>query len=402
MRRPIAAEPGEAGAQETIKMLASQRALFDIPRDVCYLNAASYSPLPLRTLEAGRAAVGRKGRPWTVSASFPGEQHERARLAAARLINADPADVALIPAVSYGVATAAKGLTIERGSRVIVLEDDHSSPVLEWQARADAQGFSVETVRSPDDGDWTAAVLAAIERTDAPPVALASISSVHWSDGGSIDLEKVGASLRKQGAKFLVDATQSAGVLALDVKRLDPDFVIFPTYKWLIGPYGRAFLYVAKRHQNGIPLEQTSGGRRNVRAENKVYFIDLDYVGDARRFDMGERDHFISLEMAAIGIEMMVEWGADAVADRLRMLTDRIAEGLRSNGIAVPQSGTRAPHILSLQFGEGAPAGLFEGLAADGVYVASRLGRMRISPHVYNDEEDADRFVAALTRRLRT
>lgn len=383
-------------------MLASQRALFDIPRDVCYLNAASYSPLPLRTLEAGRAAVGRKGRPWTVSASFPGEQHERARLAAARLINADPADVALIPAVSYGVATAAKGMTIERGARVIVLEDDHSSPVLEWQARADAQGFSVETVRSPDDGDWTAAVLAAIERTDAPPVALASISSVHWSDGGSIDLEKVGASLRKQGAKFLVDATQSAGVLALDVKRLDPDFVIFPTYKWLIGPYGRAFLYVAKRHQNGIPLEQTSGGRRNVRAENKVYFIDLDYVGDARRFDMGERDHFISLEMAAIGIEMMVEWGADAVADRLRMLTDRIAEGLRSNGIAVPQSGTRAPHILSLSLGEAMPGGLFERLAADGVYVASRLGRMRISPHVYNDEEDADRFVATLTRRLRT
>jgi kynureninase len=61
-------------------------------------------------------------------------------------------------------------------------------------------------------------------------------------------------------------------VLAMDVQRLDPDFVIFPTYKWLLGPYGRAFLYVAKRHQGGIPLEQTASGRRNVRAENAVYF----------------------------------------------------------------------------------------------------------------------------------
>ena len=52
-----------------------------------------------------------------------------------------PADIALIPSVSYGVATAAKLLTIPRGSRVIVLENDHSSPVLEWHARADAQGF---------------------------------------------------------------------------------------------------------------------------------------------------------------------------------------------------------------------------------------------------------------------
>ena len=382
-------------------MLSSQRALFDIPRHICYLNAASYSPLPLRTLEAGRAAVGRKGTPWTLAASFAGEQHERARLAAARLINADPSDVALIPSISYGVATAAKLLTIDRGTRVIVLENDHSSPVLEWRARADAQGFAVETVRSPDDGDWTSAVLAAIERASAPPVSLASISSVHWSDGGLIDVPKVGAALRRQGAKLLIDATQSAGVLATDVKHLDPDFVIFPTYKWLLGPYGRAFLYIAKRHQNGTPLEQTSAGRRNVRAENEIYFADLDYVGDARRFDMGERDHFISLEMASIGMEMMADWGAPAISQRLLMLTERIAEGLRGSGIAVPPSGARAPHILSLGFGNGMLAGLIESLATDGIYVASRLGRMRISPHVYNDEEDADRFVTAMARRLR-
>ena len=259
-------------------MLPSQRALFDIPRHICYLNAASYSPLPLRTLEAGRAAVGRKGTPWTLEADFANEQHECARTAAARLINADPADIALIPSISYGVATAAKLLTIGRGTRVIVLEDDHSSPVLEWQMRAEAQGFTVETIKRPDDGDWTSAVLASIERSGAPPVSLASISSVHWSDGGLIDIDKIGAALRKQDAAFLVDATQGAGVLAMDVKRLDPDFVIFPTYKWLLGPYGRAFLYVAKRHQGGIPLEQTSAGRRNVRAENVVYFTDFSYV----------------------------------------------------------------------------------------------------------------------------
>src|SRR5207342_1545714 len=130
--------------------------------------------------------------------------------------------------------------------------------------------------------------------------------------------------------------TQSAGVLALDVKHLDPDFVIFPTYKWLVGPYGRAFLYVAKRHQNGIPLEQTAGGRRNVRAENAVYFTDLDYVSDARRFDMGERDFFISLEMASIGMEMMAEWGAAAITQRLSMLTERIAAGLTDTGVRLP------------------------------------------------------------------
>jgi selenocysteine lyase/cysteine desulfurase len=382
-------------------MLASQRDLFEIPRDICYLNSASYSPLPLKTLEAGRDAVGRKGKPWMLDAGFAGRQHDRARIAAARLINADATDIALIPSISYGVATAAKLLTIPRGGRVVVLENDHSSPVLEWQTRADAQGFTVETVRQPDDGDWTSAVLAAIERPGAAPVALASISSVHWSDGGLVGLDPVAAALRRQGARFLIDATQSAGVLPLDVKRLDPDFVIFPTYKWLLGPYGRAFLYVAKRHQDGIPLEQTSAGRRDVRAENAIYFSDTSYVGDASRFDMGERDHFVSLEMASIGMEMIAEWGAAAIAQRLAMLTERIAEGVRDLGIGVPQRHLRAPHILCLGFKDGTAKALVEGLATEGIYVAPRLGRMRVSPHVFNDAADADRFVAALGRRLR-
>lgn len=382
-------------------MLASQRALFDVPRDVAYLNAASWSPIPLATQEAARAAVARKGQPWKLPASFANEQHERARTAAAKLINADPADVALISSVGYGVSTAAKVFSPPKGSRVVVLENDHTSPVLEWQTRAGPQGFTVDTVPQPADGDWTAAILAVVERRGAPPVGLASISNVHWSDGGAVDVQRVGTAVKKQGAAFLIDATHSAGVTPMDVQRLDPDFVIFPTYKWLLGPYGRAFLYVAKRHQEGMPLEQTAFGRRDVRAENDVYFADTRYLASARRFDMGERDHFISMEMASLGIELVSSWGTAAVTERLLHLTSRIADGVRSLGVRVPETRLRAPHVLSLAFPGGMPAGLIESLAAEQIHVAPRLGRMRISPHVYNDEADCDRLTAALARRLK-
>ena len=381
-------------------MLASQRGLFGIPRDICYLNSASFSPLPLRTQEAARVAVSRKGAPWTVDPAFAGREYERARSAAARLINADAADIALVSSVSYGVATVAKILSIPARTRVLVLENDHSSPVLEWQTRSSPEGFDIETVRQPLDGDWTSAVLASIERAGESPVSLASISSVHWADGGVVDLMRVRAALKRQGALLLIDATQGAGVLALDVKALDPDFVVFPTYKWLLGPYGRAFLYIAKRLQNAIPLEQTSSGRRDVRADAELYFADLTYVAGAKRFDMGERDHYISMEMASIGMEMMAEWGAGAVSERLAMLTGRIADGLSGAKIRIMDQKFRAPHILSLAFAGGLPSGLIEGLAGEGIYVASRLSRMRVSPHVFNDEEDADRFVEALKRRL--
>jgi selenocysteine lyase/cysteine desulfurase len=375
-------------------MLPSQRALFDIPLDVCYLNAASYSPLPLDTLEAGRAAVGRKGRPWLIDNEFAQRQYERTRKAAAALINAAPEDVALISSVGYGVATAAKAFAVPAGARVLVLEDDHSSAVLEWMSRAGEGAFTVETIRRRDDGDWTAALLEAIERPRAAPIAIASVSSVHWCDGGAVDLHRVAPALRACGAALLVDATHSVGVLDLDVQALDPDFVAFPTYKWLIGPYGRAFLYVARRQQGGVPLEQTSYGRRAVRAEQEVYFTDTNYVADARRFDMGERDHFISMEMAAIGMEMVARWGTAAIVERLAMLAARLAEGLRDVDVAVPDARMRAPHVLSLGFANGMPPQLVARLAAESVYVAPRLGRLRISPHVYNDEADIDRFVA--------
>jgi selenocysteine lyase/cysteine desulfurase len=98
---------------------------------------------------------------------------------------------------------------------------------------------------------------------------------------------------------------------------------------------------------------------------------------------------------------MMAEWGAPAIVPRLLMLTERIAAGLQGIGVSVPEPRLRAPHILSLGFKQGMPAGLIEGLASEGVYVAARLGRLRVSPHVYNDEADADRFVAALARKVR-
>src|ERR1044072_277337 len=180
-------------------MLPSQRAHFDIPSDVAYLHAPGWSPLPRATQEAARAAVARKGQPWKLDAAFPNSQHERARAAAAALIGAEARDVALVSSVGYAVAIAGKVIAVPRGSRVLVLENDHPSPVLEWIARAEAQGFTVETIAQPANGDWTSAGLGGIARAGAPPLALPSLSSIHWSDGGLLDMDTIAKELRRRG-----------------------------------------------------------------------------------------------------------------------------------------------------------------------------------------------------------
>ena len=306
-------------------MLASQRHLFDIPRDVAYLNAAAWSPLPLAVQQAGREGVALKGHPWELDLALPGQRIERCRAAAAALIGATADDVAIIPSVSYGVAVAGKIFAPPAGTRVLVFEDDHSSPVLEWMQRAPAQGFTVDTVKRPADGDWTAAVEEAIARPGAP-VSIASISNLHWADGALLDMDRISTALKAKGAALLIDATHGAGMMDLDVGRIDPDFLIFPTYKWVLGPYGRAFIYIAKRHQDGVPLEQTGFGRKGVLNDRVPYLSDLSYAPTARRFDMGERDHFIGIEMSTVALELMASWGHAAISERCAMLTARLAK----------------------------------------------------------------------------
>ncbi len=231
--------------------LSCQRALFDIPDDVAYLNAAAFSPVPRNVRAAGELGVLTKTTPWTPALGETEGWAERARAAAARLIGASADDIAITGAVSHGIATAAKNVKIPPGSRVLMIEGEFPSLALVWPELARAANASVDIVKRPADGDWTAALLEAITRPGAPPVGLAALTPTHWSDGSLIDLAVVVAELRKQGALVVIDATQGVGVLDIDVVALAPDFLAFPTYKWVLGPYSLAFLYAAPTARTG-------------------------------------------------------------------------------------------------------------------------------------------------------
>lgn len=384
-------------------MLDCKRHLFTLPDDICFFNAAAWSPLPITSAEVGQNAMLTKANPWDMVPGSDEREFSHARNAAAAMLNADSEDIALISSVGYGVATAAKILDLPSGSKVLTLDNDHSSPVLEWMSRKPEEQLRVEAIKPEPNGDWTTAVLKALDNSRNEPPALLSISSIHWSDGGIIGLSAVQAVLKKRGIKLLVDATHAVGVMSLDVTELDPDFLIFPTYKWLLGPYGRAYLYVAKRHHHGVPIEQTSYARKRVVAEDDQHFTDLNYIDGARRFDMGERDFFVSLKVASHSMELIQSWGIDNICQRLQMLTDRIAQGLVDHEVPVTMidSAYRSPHILSLGFPKGMPDDFENLLRSRRVFAAVRLGRLRLSPHVYNNEDDCDRLVEELAKLLK-
>ncbi len=367
--------------------LSCQRALFDIPDDVAYLNAAAFSPVPRNVRAAGELGVLTKTTPWTPALGETEGWAERARAAAARLIGASADDIAITGAVSHGIATAAKNVKIPPGSRVLMIEGEFPSLALVWPELARAANASVDIVKRPADGDWTAALLEAITRPGAPPVGLAALTPTHWSDGSLIDLAVVVAELRKQGALVVIDATQGVGVLDIDVAALAPDFLAFPTYKWVLGPYSLAFLYAAPHRQDGVPLENHGATR----------IADGSMRPTARRYDRGEYRDPIGLPMAVTGMEQVLAWGTGAVAARLRGVTDALAASVADiPGIVIPAAHLRGPHVLGLRFDGGMPAGLVAALASHNVHVADRQGVLRVSPHVYNDDADVARFATAL------
>lgn len=379
-------------------MLDTQRHLFDIPDDVAYLNCAYISPLMRQVRDAGRDGIEAKVHPWTITSADFFTRSSACRALFAQLINTAPRNIAIVPSASYGIAVAARNLPLAAGRSIVVLEDQFPSNVYTWRDLADRHGAEMRTVSrsaaaTANRGvDWTPAVLDAID--DA--TAIVALPHCHWTDGALLDLERIAAACRARGAALVLDITQSGGVLPFDVEAVRPDFLVCACYKWLLGPYSLGFLYADPSRQDGEPLEMNWIARR--RSEDFTRLVDYadDYQDGALRYDMGERSSFHLMPMADAALRQILDWRVERIAQTLRARTTAIAERALALGMTAAAPQFRAGHFLGLRFPHGLPPGLPETLAARNIHVSVRGDSMRVTPHLYNTDEDVDRLFAAL------
>ncbi|WP_085908618.1 aminotransferase class V-fold PLP-dependent enzyme [Kiloniella majae] len=371
-------------------MIDNAKSLFDIPSDICYLNCAAQSPMLKSAKTAGDSGLAIKSNPWTLDPGFWDDRSGELRSLLAQMIAAQRNDIALIPSTAYGVATAAKNLQLDRGQDIVLLEGQFPSNVIAWEQKAHACGGDLNIVARPVDYDWTPHVLEAIsEKT-----AIVTLPPCHWTDGSKIDLVAVGERCRDKGAALVIDATQAIGAMTIDVKAIQPDFLICSSYKWLLSPVGSAFLYAAPKWQAGEAIEY-----------NKFNCDDLDpSVGmhlpksGALRFDMGGRNNFILLSMALESAKQVSKWGADEVQKTLRPLTDLVADMAQERGWAVPVGDKRVGHIIGISFPNQKIENLAKKLATENVFISERGAGIRVSPYLYNSEDDIKQLFSALER----
>ena len=372
-------------------MIPNQRHLFDIPADIVYLNCASQSPLLKSVCRTGEAGVMRKAHPWTDFRERTAAEGEQLRGLFAQLIGATEDDIAIVPATSYGVSVAARNLPMKAGQRLVTLEHQFPSNFHAWRLSAARDGAEHVQVARPPDGDWTRAVLDAIDGE----TAVVALPPCHWMDGSAIGLEKVGEKCRAVGAAFVIDATQAVAAMPVDVARLQPDFLMASSYKWQLCPYTLCFLYASPHRQEGRPIEFHEWAVSAMEARAS----DRDTVAQpkgARRFDMGERNNPINLPMAIAALQQVLDWGPAEIAATLKPLTDRVAAHAQERGYAVPPAEHRVGHYIGMRLPGGPPEEATEKLAAKKVHVSVRGDAIRVSPYLFNTVEDIDRFFTAL------
>lgn len=362
-----------------------------------YLDAAFTHPLGSFAAAAGRAYLeARRADPQAV-----GPAHNARRAAAerfARLINASPADIAVVPSTMAGENLVNLALRTGPGAG-IVTDGLHYDASLALYGELRRRGAPVEVVRPRRDGRIE---LADVRERIGPATRLVAVSLVSSATGFVHDLGELCAVAHARGALVHADIIQAAGAIPVDVRATGVDFACAGTYKWLMGDFGAAFLYV--RPDRLERLRRVEVGWRQLRSQ-QGHVLPLEPPGPAVGSYALDRDAaglfevstpaWGALAVSVASLDYVLAQGVDRMAAHRTGLLVRIRDGLAGSGfIPLTPDTSRGPIIAYAV--KDADRRFDPALRAAGIRISTYPERIRISPSIYNGADDVDRLLQVL------
>jgi cysteine desulfurase / selenocysteine lyase len=314
------------------------------------------------------------------------EAYDGLRSAAARLINSEASEIALMKNTSEGIATIAMGLDWKPGDRIVAFREEFPANFFPWK-RLEQKGVAVTWLSVTDP----------LDRIDAAcrGARLLSISFVQFLSGYRAPIQAIGEICRRNRCIYLVDAIQGMGAFPLDVRACSIDALAADGHKWMLGTEGCAILYISKELQEHV--EPVEFGWTNVAGYNDYGSRDMALRGDAGRYEPGTLNTIGCFGLRA-SIEFLLEVGVGEIAPVVQNLADRIAAGVKALGYEI--LGERRPDsaagIVSFRKAGRTDVEIVQRLRASGISAAPRAGWVRTSPHFYISPSDIDRFLEAL------
>lgn len=372
---------------ETQEIWRAWRHEFPVTKNLIYLNHAAVAPLPRRGAEAMQQMAQDALDHGALHYPEWMEAVEGVKRAAARLLNADPAEIATVKNTSEGIATVALGLDWRPGDRIVAFQEEFPANFYIWKKLEQWKGVRV---------DWLSC-MAPLEEIDraARGARLLSISFVQYLSGYRANLEAIGEICARHGVFFFVDAIQGLGALPLDVRRAKIHALAADGHKWLLGPEGCGILYIQRDWQDAI--EPVEFGWTNVAGWQDYSSRDMTLRGDAGRYEPGTLNVIGCFGLRA-SIELLLEAGIDHIAPHVLRLADLIAAGAKEKRyeVMIERTPENSSGIVSIRKDGVDARWLWSRLRDAGIIAAPRQGWLRLSPHFYLSPEDVVQAVELL------
>ncbi len=364
---------------------------FPIARNWAYLDHAAVAPLPRRSGDALRDWIARQEAQGVVAWPQNERRLEDVRGTAAALIHADRDEIAFISSTTQGIGLIAEGYPWREGDNVVTAADEYPSNLYPWM-NLGSRGVGVRQVPGRDGRIHLEDLDAAIDRS----TRILTISHVEFATGFRNDLDALAELCRARGVALFVDAIQGLGPHRIDVRRTPIDFLAADGHKWLLGPEGAGILYVRRDWIDR--LRPIGVGWHSVVGSYNAPVPEFRLKPNAQRWEGGS---FNMPGLLALGasLDLFFEWGPDAVVHRIADRADRVRELTASAGWSVYGSlrpSDRSAIVVLEREGVDPAAAAAELRRRHGVAAACRRGRLRISPHVYNNDSDLERLRAGL------
>ncbi len=370
---------------------ALRRAEFPVTENWAYFDHAAVAPLPRRSGDAMRAWIAEQEANGVVHWPRWESKLEGLRRDLAGLIHADNRRDRLRQQHDPRHRPGRRGLPLARGDNVVTAEEEYPSNLYPWLNLKD-RGVELRTVPSREGRVWPEDLDAAMDdRT-----RLLTISHVEWASGFRNDLDQLAELAHARGAALFVDAIQGLGPLTIDVSRTPIDFLAADGHKWLLGPEGAGVFYV--RRDWIERLRPILVGWHSVTTSYNVPGIHFDLKPNARRWE-GGTFNMPGLQAFAASVRLFHEIGPDVVSERILERAEQVREIARQAGWSV--CGSQRPEdlsgIVALERPGIDPDAFAREARNRGIALSSRRGRVRISPHVYNGDDDLQRLAEALS-----
>jgi cysteine desulfurase/selenocysteine lyase len=364
---------------------------FPVAEHWAYFDHAAVAPMPRRSGEALREWSVDQERHGVVNWPSWGQKVERARASCARLINADSAEIAFIANTTSGIGLIAEGYPWKPGDSVVTAAEEYPSNLYPWMNLA-SRGVTLRTVPTRPDGRiWVDDLASAMDST----TRVLTISHVEFASGFRNDLDALGELCRARGVAFFVDAIQGLGPLTIDVKRTPIDFLAADGHKWLLGPEGAGLLYI--RREWIERLRPIGVGWKSVVSSYNAPTNEFTLKPDASRWE-GGTFAMAPLQAFARSLDLFLEIGPEVVSRRILDRAEAVREIARSAGWTI--QGSNRPEdqagIVALAKPGVDPEAFARDVRDQGIALACRRGRVRISPHIYNNADDLGRLASAL------